>query len=523
MKYFGKIPLYLIILYAIVFICSVVLAFFALFKQLTFGFDQARDAYEAFAIWYNHDFKILGPSSDLPGIHHGALWYYLLVLPYVIGFGNPQVVAIIFFIISFLTVPLCAYLAYKFFHNFHFALLASVLYVSSPLFQTFTRWLSNPLIALYVTPFLLFFLWKYINENKKVNSQSKYAIGWAGLLFGLLIQADFAFGIFLITLPIYWFIYKIRIKLQDFLFFGIGLLLGLSTYIIAEVRFNGKAVLAVMNFLNSSLFSPRPLMETISLIAERINEFLFISVIPYSYPYAIIFFIAIISIFFLKYYKNEQSRSPIFLLLVWLSIFIIFHLFKSGFLKSGFMFAPFLIPITIVWSYLLINVIKNYKLLAIFLISIFISQFYTSYLWLKTEYNPSSVQYGISLSLEKEIIRYTYEQSKGERFIIITITNPLDINTMWAYLYETYGQKKYGYLPYYSGKSQAGYLGNLPERQFGTKYRYVIVEPTTGIQDFFIEQVMLGENKSSDIVEEKKFGQFLVQKRIFRKNEYSID
>lgn len=521
-RYFQEIPRYLVILYVIAFVFSIVFAIFGLLTQLTFGYDQARDAYEAFAIWHNHDFKILGPSSDLPGVHHGVLWYYLLVFPYAIASGNPEIVAVIFFILSFFTIPLCAYFTYKLFRNFHLALLASALYASSPLFQVFTRWLSNPLIALYIAPFLLFFLWKYIDKKKKTNSkdifsQNKYLIGMVGLFFGLLIQTDLAFGLFLITLPTYWLIYKIKIRLVEFVFFGTGFLLGISTYIIAEMRFNGKAILAMMNFISSSFASPRSPVETILLIVEKINVFLSSSVLPF--PYAILFLIIIVGAFFLGGYKDKYNKNEIILLATWLSTFAVFYLFKSGLLNSGFMFGPFLLPIIIIWSYLLIHAIKNYKILAILLTYIFCGQFYTSYLWLKTEYSPLSVQYGISLNLEKEIIRYTYEQSKGEKFIIITITNPLDINTLWAYLYEMYGQKKYGYLPYHGGKGQTGYLGNLPEQPFGTKYRYIIIEPTTGIPDYFIKKILSEENKVSDIIEEKKFGQFLVQKRIFRENK----
>ncbi len=520
-----KIPRYLIILYIIAFTFSIVFAIIGLSKQLTFGFDQARDAYEAYAIWNNHNFKILGPSSDIQGVHHGVLWYYLLVLPYAIGSGNPEIVAAIFFIFSFLTIPLCAYLTYKLFRNFHLALLASVLYVASPLFQVLTRWLSNPLIGLYVVIFLLFFLWEYIDKQRKTSSsgilsQDKYLTGLIGLFFGFFIQADFAFGIFLITLPIYWFIYKIKFKLQDFVFFGVGFLLGISTYILAEIRFNGKVISAMIHFLSSSLSSPRSSMEMILLIIERINELLSISILPF--PYAILFFIVLFGAFILKGSKNKHDKKAIIFLATWLATFILFYLFKSGFLKSGFMFVPFLLPITIIGSYLLINTATNFKLLAVLLICIFLGQFYTSYLWFKTEYSPLSVQYGISLNLEKEIIRYTYDESKGERFIIITITNPLYINTMWAYLYEMYGQKKYGYLPYYGGRVQTGYLGNLPEQSSGTKYRYIIIEPTTGIPDYFVQQIISGENKVSDVVEEKKFGQFLVQRRIFRENKYVI-
>ena len=515
MAYFKQIPLYLIILYITVFVFSVGFGIYGLSKHLVFGFDQARDAYETYAIWHNHDFKILGPSSDLQGVHHGVLWYYLLVLPYAAAFGNPIIVAVIFFIFSFLTIPLCGFVTYKLFRNFHIALLASVLYVSSPLFQVFTRWLANPLIALYTVPFLLFFLWRYISKQKKTD------LLFVGLFFGLLIQADFAFGLFLITLPIYWLSYKIKFRLQDLAFFGIGFLLAISTYILAEIRFNGKAVLAIINFLNSSLNSPRSLMETISLIIERVNELLSVTIIPF--PYAMLIFVLLIGVFILRGSKIKSDRSAVAFLSIWLSTFVIFYLFKSGFLHNGFMFGPFIVPLIILGSYLLIRTVTNFKLLFILLIVVFLGQFYTLYFWFKTEYSPLSVQYGISLSLEREIIDYTYEQSEGERFTIITITNPLHINTLWAYLYQIYGEKKYGYLPYHGGKDQKGYLGNLLDKPFGTKYRYIIIEPTTGIPDYFIEQIIAEENKTSDIMEEKKFGQFLVQKRMFRENKHSME
>lgn len=515
MEFFQRTPRYLIVLYTVVFIFSVTFAIFGLSKQLTFGFDQARDAYEAFAIWHNHDFKILGPSSDIQGVHHGVLWYYSLVLPYAIGSGNPEVVAVIFFILSSLTIPLCGYFTYKLFKNFHVSLLASIFYASSPLFQVYTRWLSNPLIALYVVPLLLLFLWKYINF------QNRYLAGLIGLFYGFLIQSDIAFGLFIFTVPMFWFTYKVKLKLQDFAFFGAGFLLGISTYLVSEIQFNGKAISAIIHFFNSNLSSGRSIQETSALIIERINELLSISVLPF--PLAIFIFIALVGLYILNRLKNENEKKALLFLAVWMSTFFIFYLFKSGFLQSGFMFTPFLLPLVVIFSYILIRTVRNSKLLAILLICIFLAQFYTSYLWLKTEYSPLSVQYGISLSFEKEIIDYTYEQSLGEKFIIITITNPLHINTTWAYLYEFYGQKKYKYLPFYGGKGQEGYLGSLSEQPFGTKYRYLIIEPTTGIPNYFIQQIIFEENKSSDIAEQKKFGQFVVQKRIFRENKHNIE
>jgi len=80
-----------------------------------------------------------------------------------------------------------------------------------------------------------------------------------------------------------------------------------------------------------------------------------------------------------------------------------------------------------------------------------------------------------------------------------------------------YGKQKYGYVPQLWGKDQAGYLGDLPMQRSLTeiKQRYLIVEPSTGISQEWIIKNIYDEDLLSDIVEEKKFGEFTVQKRLF--------
>ena len=87
------------------------------------------------------------------------------------------------------------------------------------------------------------------------------------------------------------------------------------------------------------------------------------------------------------------------------------------------------------------------------------------------------------------------------------------INTTWAYLYEFYGARKYGYLPKWDGRDQTGYLGNIPE---GTKapFRFTIIEPGPGIPEIFIKETIQEENIKSQLVSEKRFGNIIVQKRI---------
>lgn len=102
-------PLVVITFIGIIF--AFLLAIVPLNTQFYFYYDQARDAFEAYSIWYSHHVKILGPGTDIPGLYSGALWYYFLAIPYSIGNNNPEFSGYFLLIAAFLTLPACAYFA----------------------------------------------------------------------------------------------------------------------------------------------------------------------------------------------------------------------------------------------------------------------------------------------------------------------------------------------------------------------------------------------------------------------------
>jgi len=499
------------ILFIIGLIASLSLSYYGLRSQLVFGFDQARDAFEAHSIWFNHDLKILGPSSDIPGVRHGVLWYYFLAAIQLFSGGDPTITSIIYFAIICLTAPLGAWVVYKIFKDRTIAFVFALLYINAPLVQMFSRWLSNPSLALIISPLLLFYVYSYLKSQKK-----KY-IFIIGFGLGLLIHADFAFVIFALTLLLYLIYYRLKLTFRDILIFTAGLCIALSTFIVAEIKFHGMSTQGITSFLFGG-FSSKDAIDSLITLCNKITDSFVFTVFPLP-KLAVFLFLAF---FFWKYPYNKDKKDPLVFLLIWLSNIIIFQLFSSGFVNGYFMFAPSLFAIIAIGSYILVVSLRRYLNLTVSVIVIFLLQLILSFSFIRNNYSTLSIQQGIYLNQEEKVIDYTYQSSSEKPFIITTMTNPLYINTTWAYLYEFYGQKRYGYLPFLNGRSQVGYLGNLPQKNFGPEDRYLIMEPLEGIMPEYVAKIIYEEDKVSDLIEERKFGKFIVQKRKFHKNKGPI-
>src|SRR5687767_49969 len=95
---------------------------------ISFAYDQARDAFVVQEI-LSGNLKILGPSvSGVPGLFHGVLYYYVIAPAYLLGQGNPIIVAYFLSFISSLVVFLVFFLTKLFTKNNISALLASLIF-----------------------------------------------------------------------------------------------------------------------------------------------------------------------------------------------------------------------------------------------------------------------------------------------------------------------------------------------------------------------------------------------------------
>jgi hypothetical protein len=124
---------------------------------------------------------------------------------------------------------------------------------------------------------------------------------------------------------------------------------------------------------------------------------------------------------------------------------------------------------------------------------------------------------GMTLAQERRLLDYVYAGADKKPFSVCTLTNPLFINTAWAYLFSTYGKHTYGYVPYWAGSDQASYLGgnDLTADTQKPTMRFLIAE-SAGLPNGAREQFFSLENFVSEVVDRKQFGSITVEKRILR-------
>ena len=79
------------------------------------------------------------------------------------------------------------------------------------------------------------------------------------------------------------------------------------------------------------------------------------------------------------------------------------------------------------------------------------------------------------------------------------------------------GSFEYGYLPYWTGQQQTLNESLIPYAHKKYENKFIIQEPMQGIPQFAVRATYYIEDKQNTLVGTKKFGEFIVQQRLFTK------
>ncbi len=490
--------------------------------NILFAYDQARDAQRVYNMVYKGDIKIVGPETDIQGIFNGPLLYYALAPVYYFSHFDPNAAAFLFVLINVGTILLVYWAAKVLFDKNSIALIASLFWAFSFEQGFFARYISNasPMSttsALFFIGLALFFL------KKKQWGLPLSAIGIA-----LAIHCNFYFIYLFLFYPLFFIIYRQRPKLKTVIltFLALGLLL--SPWIITELKWKfigTKSLIAYFLHQGAAATAGNPISFLISSITRyyaSVSQGIYFSFIP-NKPLG--FVIVGISLLYLLFKK----KSPVgFFFLFWILNTLPLFAFKSGVHSTQVINGSIFVPLTILFAYMSVELskIKLQKIPILSIILVFGIIIYGLFSLVKTNFSAHSVHNGVPSLLinSKRVIDYTYEKAQKKEFGICSISEPLFMNTVWSFLYFTYGKQKYGYLPNWTGQKQTLNESFIPYAIKKYTIKFIIQEPMSGIPNWALRSVYFVEDSQNTFVNTKKFGFYSVQQRHFTKeNGGNID
>mgnify|MGYP001563555907 CR=1 FL=1 len=472
---------------------------------LTFGYDQARDALVTGQI-LDGDLKIQGPPSSAPGLYHGVFYNYVLAPAYLLGNGSPIVAAYWIALLNAATVFIVFALTRKLSSNKYTALLAALLFAFSFEATQYATWLSNPTIGVWTVPLMYLGLWIWIKDAK-----AKGPI-LTGIGLGMSIQSEIFLAYHIV--PVLFWLYFAKVKRKELFIGSFSLILSVSTMIVADAKFGFQSISGIKSLLLGSdeILQSKKFSDFIYLYFDQLARTFSNTLLPSNVGYGGLIVLALVAVAIFLWAKKRNEISP------WLFI-LSFVLAHTTIVPVGGVSTPFLLvgigSGVVILAALVISYLYGFnKILAIgIVLTILFSNISTIISKNKHGSVIFSIQKDMLLNLQIAAIDYTYEEANGQPFSTNSVTSPLWINIVWSYLFHWYGQEKYEFLPEWHGKDQVGLLQSLPEANVDTKNYFMIIEPLTGIPRRFIDEALDEENSRSVLVEEKYFGEILVQKR----------
>lgn len=507
----------------LIFIIAIFFRSFLISDNLVyFWFDQARDANISQEIIANKDLKIQGPSASGTNdtIYHGVFYYYLLGPIYTIFSGNPFLASLAFGLLNSFSVFILYILVERLFNNKRIALLSAFLLAISFEHSQYSTWLSNPMMGLIPILFFFLSLWMIFYQEKKVQTLKWMAI--MGLSLGLIEQSAF-YSIYFFVPIIFGIIYLSKkskvvffrlFSMKEILAFLITYTLTIATMIINQLMLY-KAGIFTLNGLeksvgnNNVLTNPKIILEIFNIYFDKNIS----TLTPFENTLGILFiiFVLIISIKFLK-------KSILFFLFSWLTAplwLFIFHFRSSPHMLLGI---EYVIIILLSFSLIyLFNHKRNFlKILSIIILFTYVSLQFKAIIYIRQiESSIFTFQQGVMLRNELKLIDKTYQIANNKPFSISIWGSPYEYYISWAYLYDWYGKKKYGYVPTYYGTSQVGKFGSnlLTQNNHPEKIHFLIEEPNIILIGDIYESFIENQNSSSTILEVDKFGNYNLQSR----------
>lgn len=442
---------------------SLFLNLYKIQSLMMFYGDFGRDYLAARDMLLTAQIPLRGIPSSVVWLHQGPLSIYLIGLSFLVSGFNPISPAVFYALLGVASTFLVFILGKEYF-NRQAGLIAATFYATSPLI------VINARMPYHTAPIPFFTLVMFL-VLKKVLMGNKRLLPVLFFVSGLLFLLELSNSVLLVLLVITFIIYKIKFTKYDLLKSIAGFALGISPFIIYDLRNNyiqtGGFLLWVLNRIRlffgfrSDEATSSNISSAANIVWEEINRLIF----PHSSLIVSIIILTSLFIITIKFRDLLISNSKTIVVLLWLTIPIIGFLIHT---KPGVAYTPVLFPVIVIILsiafYSLIKINKIFLLLFFTLVCLNFVTLLTNNYYLTSAHTTIrpilfNYSYGLDLALRQQVADMIIKDAKNKEFSLYG----------GGYLGEVItGIDNYKYLVWYRG-GKISELGKLQYRIYENK------------------------------------------------------
>lgn len=473
---------------------------------IIFPYDQARDVLIIKKMVETRHPTLLGPVSDIPGVHHGAIYYWIITPLYALDHYDPSLVVLFFAICSSFGVFTTFFVMRHFFSQTA-AWIAAMLYTFSFVVVSFSRWISNPVFVIPLMPLFAFTLHETLYKRKHAF--------WLGLLFGLFVQFELVLGYLMFIVG--YALVRGNKKVQTVGKGTLGFIFGASPLILAELKFHFQGIVGLLSSFSHPTGHASTKLSAILLSIPRFystlaKDTLFGISMPIAGLLGIILLIWIVHQ--RKQISNAHRQSLFVIALIGTSSVLLFFTGKSlvNFFLVGIDFC-----FIAVGAYALSLLYKQGKhvFTVVLLLLMVGSQLHLYVLQTTQSRAYVQVQQGVLLSQRDEVVASIYAHVGSKPFTISVLGTPYGIRTAWSYYLWHYSQQHGTQLPKWYGFVADGYVGDeiLPKVDIAAPLHVTVYEPFVDIDSYTLEAFTVYQNEKTVLVQEYEINHHRIQIR----------
>lgn len=423
--------------------CAFFLRTYLFPSHLFFGPEQGKDFLVIRDIVLSHKWTLIGPKTDLSGVFHGPIYYYLATFPFAFSGGNPLWVMYFMSMIQALTVYPVYLLGKELSGKSRTGIIASILFTFSFGLVVYSRWLSGQPLTLPLTALFYFTLMQFLKGKR-------WYLLLTAISFGLAGQAEFInfllLGITGAVIVLYQhkqFLAK-NARSAVLVSFFVMCLFSVGNFALFDLRHD----FLITHSLQTALFGGEggggSLVQSLVLALGSGRMVLAdLCGLPFLWMAIPVFLLVGVCLWI-----ERKQRNLVLMMLGIVLPFLTLVVFRRGVLDQVYL--PMLIPFLVCLAYAVDRVYEKKHVLGVGLVGAYVcSNLYCILTFLPSNHRVffQAPQPFVRYTDQLEVVQDIYARAGGKPFGIQSYTIPYFWQDGWTYLFWWQGSTQHGYIP----------------------------------------------------------------------------